>query len=66
MAKAPVAGRVKTRLARELGVATAARFARHAAAALLARVARSPCWHTTLAVAPDASLAWRVWPIARA
>ena len=30
MAKAPVAGQVKTRLARELGVATATRFARQA------------------------------------
>jgi len=29
MAKAPVAGRVKTRIAAELGVATAVRFARH-------------------------------------
>ena len=35
MAKAPVAGLVKTRLAREMGVATATRFARHATAALL-------------------------------
>ena len=36
MAKAPVAGAVKTRLAREVGVATATRFARHSAAALIA------------------------------
>jgi uncharacterized protein len=62
MAKAAVAGQVKTRLARELGVATATRFARHATAALLGRVGRNPCWHTTLAVAPDASVAWRMWP----
>jgi glycosyltransferase A (GT-A) superfamily protein (DUF2064 family) len=34
MAKVPVAGRVKTRLARELGVATATRFARHATMAV--------------------------------
>ncbi len=62
MAKAPVAGQVKTRLARELGVATATRFARHATAALLARVSGSHAWHTTLAIAPDAAAAWPVWP----
>jgi uncharacterized protein len=62
MAKVPVAGLVKTRLARELGVATATRFARHATASLLARVSRGPCWQTTIAVAPDAGVAWRVWP----
>ena len=38
MAKLPVAGGVKTRLAREIGVAGATRFARHAVAALLQRV----------------------------
>src|SRR5262245_26433561 len=62
MAKAPVAGQVKTRLARELGVATATRFSRHATAALLARVSVSRAWHTTLAIAPDTTVAWRVWP----
>lgn len=53
MAKAPVAGLVKTRLAREVGVATATRFARHASATILARVSRHAAWHTTLAIAPD-------------
>jgi rSAM/selenodomain-associated transferase 1 len=62
MAKAPVAGRVKTRLARELGVAVATRFARHSAAALVDRVARDGRWQTRLAVAPDASAALRIWP----
>ena len=42
MAKVPVAGGVKTRLAREIGVAGATRFARHAAAALLQRVGVRP------------------------
>ena len=42
MAKVPVAGRAKTRLAREIGVAAATRFARQATAALLQRVARDP------------------------
>jgi uncharacterized protein len=62
MAKEPVAGRVKTRLAAEIGLAQATRFARHAAAALLQRVAGDRRWHTTLAVAPDAGAASRFWP----
>ena len=68
MAKVPVAGRVKTRLARELGVATATRFARHATMAVLARMAHHPAWHTTVAVTPDNGIGWRIWPrrIARA
>ncbi|HEY7548817.1 MAG TPA: TIGR04282 family arsenosugar biosynthesis glycosyltransferase [Hyphomicrobiaceae bacterium] len=62
MAKAPVAGRVKTRIARELGTATAVRFARHGAAGLLQRVAADPRWSTTLAVTPDAAAPSRFWP----
>src|SRR6266850_190711 len=62
MAKAPVAGAAKTRLAREIGVAAATRFARQATAALLQRVARDPRWQTILAVSPDAAVAARCWP----
>jgi rSAM/selenodomain-associated transferase 1 len=62
MAKLPVAGAVKTRLAREIGVAGATRFARHAAVALLQRVGFDRRWQTTLAVAPDHGLRSRVWP----
>jgi len=62
MAKVPVAGRVKTRLARELGVATATRFARHSSLAVLARIAQHPAWHTTVAIAPDNGIGWRIWP----
>lgn len=62
MAKVPVAGRVKTRLAAGLGVATALRFARACTAALLRRVARDARWHTTLAVAPDGGCRSRIWP----
>jgi len=61
MAKLPVAGGVKTRLAREIGVAGATRFARHAAAALLRRVACDRRWQTALAIAPDNSLRSPVW-----
>ena len=62
MAKVPVAGAVKTRLAREIGVATATRIARQATVALLQRLARDPRWQTTLAVSPDAAVASRCWP----
>jgi hypothetical protein len=62
MAKVPVAGAVKTRLAREIGVAGAVRFARASGAALLARIGRDPRWQTTIAVAPSSALASRAWP----
>lgn len=53
MAKAPVLGRVKTRLAREVGAVEAARFYRVALARLLARLGPDPRWLTVVAVAPD-------------
>ena len=62
MVKVPVAGRVKTRLVAEMGVATAARFARHAASALLQRVAHDARWQTTIAVAPDRGASSPIWP----
>jgi uncharacterized protein len=62
MAKAPAAGAVKTRLARALGVANATRFARHATAALLQRLARDPRWQTILAVTPDVAVNSHCWP----
>ena len=62
MAKAPVAGGAKTRLAREIGAAAATRFARQATAALLQRVAHDPRWQTVLAASPDAAVTSRCWP----
>jgi len=62
MAKAPVAGAVKTRLARQVGVAQATRFTRASATALLARVGCDPRWQTILAVTPDPVPACRCWP----
>jgi rSAM/selenodomain-associated transferase 1 len=62
MARAPVAGAAKTRLAREVGLAVAMRFARHCSAALIARVGLDPRWHTSLWVTPDASRYSRHWP----
>ena len=62
MAKLPVAGGVKTRLARDIGLAGATRFARHAVAALLQRVGYDRRWQTVLAVAPDRATGSRAWP----
>jgi len=61
MAKAPVAGRVKTRLAGQVGVATAVRFARHSLASMMQRVAIDGRWSTVLAVTPDMAASSRLW-----
>jgi rSAM/selenodomain-associated transferase 1 len=61
MAKVPVAGAVKKRLACEIGVAGAVWFARAAGAALLARVASDPRWQTTITIAPDCGVTSRAW-----
>ena len=62
MVKEPIAGRVKTRLARGIGVVRATAFYRHATAAVLARVSSPKEWHTILAVAPDLASCCRAWP----
>lgn len=62
MIKVPQAGRVKTRLAQEIGVARATWFYRHTAAAVLARLARSSRWQTVLAIAPDGGIRHAFWP----
>ncbi len=64
MAKVPVAGRVKTRLARHIGVGAALRFYRATSAALVSRLGRQPFWETHLAIAPDADARSRVFPAA--
>jgi hypothetical protein len=53
MVKLPVAGRVKTRLAREVGIAEATRFYRATMHAAVARLSRDPRWQTLLTVSPD-------------
>ena len=53
MVKEPVAGRVKTRLARGIGAVQACRFYRTATANLIARLAADPRWQLVLAVSPD-------------
>lgn len=62
MLKEPRPGRVKTRLARDIGPVAAAWWFRHQAAALIRRLI-DPRWRLVLAVASDrAGLASRVWP----
>ncbi|MEM7566629.1 MAG: DUF2064 domain-containing protein [Pseudomonadota bacterium] len=61
--KEPRPGRVKTRLARDVGAVAAAHWYRRQCAALLRQVAGDPRWRTVLAVSPDAAgLASRAWP----
>lgn len=62
MAKVPVAGRVKTRLAREIGVVAATMFYRHAMRGVVARLAQQPFWRTVLIVDPDSGVASRMLP----
>ena len=62
MAKAPVAGRAKTRLAKDVGIARAVCFARTGARAGILRLARDPRWRTTIAVTPDAAAGSPLWP----
>lgn len=62
MAKAPVAGYAKRRLAREIGTAAAMRFYRTALAHTVLRLTADPRWRTYLAISPDATLAAPCWP----
>lgn len=62
MVKAPVAGRVKTRLARDIGAVQATWFYRHMLEAVVARLMRASRWETWLAVSPDGAAGLRIWP----
>ena len=61
MLKEPVAGRVKTRLGRDIGMPAAAWWFRHQSAAVIRRL-QSPRWETLLFIAPDTALHARCWP----
>jgi len=62
MVKEPRAGRVKTRLGRDIGMVPAAWWFRHSVRRLLCNVS-DPRWDLLLAVSPDAEgLRSRVWP----
>lgn len=62
LVKVPVAGRVKTRLARDIGTGRATAIYRHTLGAVLGRIARSPHWRTVLSIAPDSQLGTRALP----
>ncbi len=62
MARFPIAGGVKTRLARTIGTTRATWFYRHAVASTLARLGRSPFWQTIIAVTPDSARGALLWP----
>ena len=57
MVKVPEMGRVKTRLARQVGAVEAVRFYRQTVRSILARVGRDARWQTSLSIAPDLGLA---------
>lgn len=60
----PRLGRVKTRLAAEIGALAALRFYRQATAALLRRLARDPRWRCSVAVTPGTALESGWWDTA--
>lgn len=60
--KEPAAGRVKTRLGREIGMVPAAWWFRHHARGLALRMARDARWTTVLAISPDVALESGSWP----
>jgi len=63
-AKPPLAGRAKTRLARDVGSAQAASFYRLATGRLLHRLGRDPRWETALAVNALPAERFACWPAA--
>ncbi|MCB1368437.1 MAG: TIGR04282 family arsenosugar biosynthesis glycosyltransferase [Rhodobacteraceae bacterium] len=65
MVKQPSPGRVKTRLARDIGHIAAAAWYRRQCRALIRRLSRDPRWQVVLAVSPDhQGMVSRVWPAA--
>jgi rSAM/selenodomain-associated transferase 1 len=66
MAKSPVLGLAKRRLAREIGGTRAIRFYRVCLSHTLLRLASDRRWQTTLGVTPDKDAAQRLWPSRRA
>jgi rSAM/selenodomain-associated transferase 1 len=61
MLRMPRAGRVKTRLGREIGMTVAAWWFRHQSRRLLRRL-DDPRWRLTLAITPDRDTAAHGWP----
>ena len=62
MARRPAIGRVKTRLAGQIGAVAAWSFYRTQLAQTVRRLSPDPRWHTVLAVTPERALAENIWP----
>jgi rSAM/selenodomain-associated transferase 1 len=62
MVKEPVAGRVKTRLARGIGTVSATAVYRAMLMSVAARLGRDSRWQTILAVSPDGAMASSMLP----
>lgn len=62
MVRDPVAGAVKTRLARGIGTARATGVYRHTSRNVIERLHADPRWETWLAVTPDDAIATSSWP----
>lgn len=62
MAKEPVVGRVKTRLANDIGAPAAATIYRKTVANVAARLSADPRWQTYLSVAPATAVSARSLP----
>jgi len=62
MAKEPRPGRVKTRLARDIGSVAAAWWFRHQLARIAREMRGAPGWRTIIAVTPDRTAGDRCWP----
>ena len=63
MAKSPLAGRVKRRLAAGVGTGQATRFYRSCLAHTLMRLGSDRRWRTLLAVSPDSDIGAAFWPL---
>lgn len=64
MLKEPQAGRVKTRLGRDIGMTAAAWWFRHQTTRLIRELSADPRWQLRLSVAPSPSaLHSRAWPL---
>ena len=62
MVKTPIAGRVKTRLSRDVGTVCATYFYRTMVQNIIRRVSSDARWLTWLAIAPDKDLSHPFWP----
>lgn len=60
--KAPVIGRCKTRLAKDIGAGRAIAFYRHATKRLTGELAGNKSWQTILAIDPYTALSASLWP----